>query len=66
SASTYGISPRMMSFSHEDRYLLIANQAGGFGLVALERRLDGTLEAENPISVLGAPDFTPQFIQQIT
>ncbi|EXK78658.1 hypothetical protein FOQG_16662 [Fusarium oxysporum f. sp. raphani 54005] len=66
SASTYGISPRMMSFSHEDRYLLIANQAGGFGLVALERRLDGTLEAENPISVLGGPDFTPQFIQQIT
>ncbi|WJG35434.1 Lactonase, 7-bladed beta-propeller-domain-containing protein [Fusarium oxysporum Fo47] len=66
SASTYGISPRMMSFSHGDRYLLIANQAGGFGLVALERRLDGTLEAENPVSVLGAPDFTPQFVQQIT
>ncbi|KAJ4031965.1 hypothetical protein NW756_012770 [Fusarium oxysporum] len=66
SASTYGISPRMMSFSHGDRYLLIANQAGGFGLVALERRLDGTLDAENPISVLGAPDFTPQFVQQIT
>ncbi|KAF5697320.1 hypothetical protein FGLOB1_12854 [Fusarium globosum] len=65
-ASTYGISPRMMSFSHGDRYLLIANQAGGFGLVALERRLDGTLDAENPISVLGAPDFTPQFVQQIT
>ncbi|KAK2474790.1 hypothetical protein H9L39_14750 [Fusarium oxysporum f. sp. albedinis] len=65
SASTYGVSPRMMSFSHDDQYLLIANQAGGFGLVALERRLDGTLRAENPISVLGAPDFTPQFVQQI-
>ncbi|KAF9782576.1 hypothetical protein IL306_010634 [Fusarium sp. DS 682] len=65
SASTYGVSPRMMSFGQDDRNLLIANQAGGFGLVALERQSDGILRKE-PISVLGAPDFTPQFVQQIT
>lgn len=65
SASTYGFSPRMMNFSEDDRYILIANQGGGFGLVALERQPNGIL-AGNPFSVLGAPDFTPQFIQQIS
>ncbi|KAJ9419908.1 Lactonase, 7-bladed beta-propeller-domain-containing protein [Fusarium oxysporum] len=59
SASTYGVSPRMMSFSHDDQYLLIANQAGGFGPVALERRLDGTLRAEIPFLFWGGPILLP-------
>lgn len=64
STSTYGFSPRMISFTEDDRYVLIANQGGGFGLVALEREAEGML-GRDPISVLGAPEFAPQFVQQI-
>ncbi|GKU05660.1 hypothetical protein FLAG1_08428 [Fusarium langsethiae] len=65
STSTYGLSPRMMSFSEDERYILIANQGGGFGLVALERQVDGIIKRD-AFSVLGAPEFAPQFIKQIT
>ncbi|KAM5349328.1 hypothetical protein ACJ41O_005833 [Fusarium nematophilum] len=62
--STEGLVPRTIALSEDERYIIIGNQGGGFGLVILKREADGTLE-ENPTAIMGAPSFGPQFVQQI-
>ncbi|OBS20562.1 hypothetical protein FPOA_06920 [Fusarium poae] len=64
SASTHGLSPRVISLDKGGQYLLVANQGGGFGLVALEIQANGML-SRDPFSALGTPEFSPQFIQAI-
>ncbi|WXC67583.1 hypothetical protein SNK03_013392 [Fusarium graminearum] len=64
-ASTHGISPRTISLSTDDRYLLIANQGvGDNGLVALDRQANGILSSV-PFAVQGGRNLNPQFVQQI-
>lgn len=69
SVSTSGLLPRMMSFSKDARSVLVGNQAGAEGVVALKRNKDGSLD-EKPIAnvqnrVFGETGFGPQFVQQI-
>ncbi|KAM5349330.1 hypothetical protein ACJ41O_005835 [Fusarium nematophilum] len=62
--STEGVGPRTMSFSKDERYIIVGNQGSGFGLVVSEREADGTL-GNNPTAAVGAPGFGPQFVKQI-
>ncbi|KAJ4200542.1 hypothetical protein NW759_015877 [Fusarium solani] len=67
--STGGIVPRMISFSQDGEYIFAGNQNEGFGLVALRRDKDGTLQnrrvAQIRASIFGEKGSGPQFVKQI-
>ncbi|WAO94550.1 Hypothetical protein NCS54_01213900 [Fusarium falciforme] len=67
--STGGIVPRMISFSQDGEYIFAGNQNEGFGLVALRRDKDGTLQnrrvAQIRGSIFGEKGSGPQFVKQI-
>lgn len=71
SASTGGTLPRMFSASSSGKELLVGNQGGALGLVALGIKEDGSLEKEPRASVKAAEFGTeensgPMFVKQIS
>lgn len=69
SVSTGGTLPRMFSVTSSGAELLVGNQDGALGLVAIGLKEDGSLEKEFRASVkaseFGDKGFGPQFVQQI-
>lgn len=69
SVSTGGYSPRMFSISDAGSELLVGNQQGAAGAVALHRNDDGSLDVTPrgviDASAFGEDGFGPQFIKQI-
>lgn len=69
SVSTGGLRPRMFSAASSGAELLVGNQDGALGLVAIGIKEDGALEttfrASVEASVFGEAGFGPAFVQQI-
>ncbi|KAK2605894.1 hypothetical protein QQS21_003734 [Conoideocrella luteorostrata] len=65
--STGGKLPRMFSISEDGQFVLVGNQDGDLGVVALKRNPDGTLE-KNPAASIPANTLPngkgPAFVQQ--
>lgn len=67
--STGGRLPRMFSLSTDGANLLVGNQAGKLGVVALKRNADGTLNA-TPVASIDMSQFPgdtagPAYVQQV-
>ncbi|KAK0388370.1 hypothetical protein NLU13_4615 [Sarocladium strictum] len=69
SVSTGGTLPRMFSVTSSGRELLVGNQGGALGVVAIGINEDGSLEKEFRASIkaseFGEAGAGPQFVQQI-